>query len=806
FGFNEGRAGNDTSNPTSTLTVNPDLIQTTAENAVINGPAAVTALGIQINTFQSQDQIIGNGGEATLNAVLVGDEPILFANVQDIPNFNLSDNNIVNAATTIVDASASNGIEHIADVNSQNGAAIGGTGLLVQNLQQLLGSNTLELSNPVLGHSLTATFNDSLVSGTADAINVDVNNVGLAAQPLQPFFGAVSLSLINATGQFIGGFETINLNSGGLLNLVDQIGSDPTITGAFAGGATLPISPASEAHTLIVSGDAITQVGVIPDPFITGTFGPPLTNIEFLDASAATNTLWASLDPALGVSVNGSSANDALFFGAGLDGTDTVDGGTGDNEAIVTSPWLGGPQNILNVPTVILGSGFASAGPGGVDYDLGDFAAADPTMPVQRVELWDSGAADPTFDGVDLSTTIAFTGTPGLVETPGFFFTVDNVTINVADGAGTSDTFNIEFGREAGVGAFAGPQDQVNVDTLTIDLIEELHINSIGDNIDDPTNPFPGTGTANFLDDLFGAELEGLVFTGTNNFSLDNDINFGDAPVLDSVDASGLDAGLDANFGGDVTIDVTIMGGTGGDFLGGGEGNDTISGNGGDDDLDGDDGLDVINGGDGDDLISGDADNDDLFGDAGDDVLVGGGGSDELEGGSGNNIFRINSAFDIFDFGLATATPDVAPAFDQGADDVFEFDVSGFDGFFAPSFISNAITGVSGFSITGLQLVTGTISAPQALGGGFTFASTPGVTGAFTRFYSFLTALTGVPTTVTSQSFIAFAVNNQGTKLFVGIAAETNGDSAIDAAIVFTVATATPLGSIDIPQDVTLVV
>ncbi|MEM7225603.1 MAG: hypothetical protein AAF495_21675, partial [Pseudomonadota bacterium] len=47
FGFNEGRAGNDTSNPTSTLTVNPDLIQTTAENAVINGPAAVTALGIQ---------------------------------------------------------------------------------------------------------------------------------------------------------------------------------------------------------------------------------------------------------------------------------------------------------------------------------------------------------------------------------------------------------------------------------------------------------------------------------------------------------------------------------------------------------------------------------------------------------------------------------------------------------------------------------------------------------------------------------------------------------------------------------------
>ncbi|MEM7223871.1 MAG: hypothetical protein AAF495_12875, partial [Pseudomonadota bacterium] len=606
-----------------------------------------------------------------------------------------------------------------------------------------------------------------------------------------------------------GGFETINLNSGGLLNLVDQIGSDPTITGAFAGGATLPISPASEAHTLIVSGDAITQVGVIPDPFITGTFGPPLTNIEFLDASAATNTLWASLDPALGVSVNGSSANDALFFGAGLDGTDTVDGGTGDNEAIVTSPWLGGPQNILNVPTVILGSGFASAGPGGVDYDLGDFAAADPTMPVQRVELWDSAGADPTFDGVDLSTTIAFTGTPGLVNTPGASpETVDNVVINVVGAGGTSDTFNIEFGREAGVGAFAGGQEQVEVDTLTIDLVEELHINSIGDNVDDPTSLFPGVGAANFLDDLFGAELEGLVFTGTNNFALDNIIDFADAPNLVSADASALEAGLDIDFADANTNDVTILGGTGGDFLEGGGGNDIINGNDGDDDLEGSGGLDTLSGGGGDDLLEGEDANDDLFGDDGDDILIGGGGSDELEGGSGNNIFRINGPADIFDFGGGVATPDVAPAFDQGADDVFEFDVSGFEGFvlFGPSTILNAITGVSGFSITGLQLVTGTISAPQALGGGFTFASTPGVTGALTRFYSFLTGLSGIPTTAVSQSYIAFAVNNQGTKLFVGVAADTNGDTFVDAAVVFTVATATPLGSLDVPQDVTLVV
>ena len=88
----------------------------------------------------------------------------------------------------------------------------------------------------------------------------------------------------------------------------------------------------------------------------------------------------------------------------------------------------------------------------------------------------------------------------------------------------------------------------------------------------------------------------------------------------DSMNLSGLAAGV---------LSVTVYGGAG---------NDTILGSGGNDTLLGGDGNDSIDGGLGNDGILGDAGNDTLKGSSGNDTILGGLGNDSLLGGSGNDL------------------------------------------------------------------------------------------------------------------------------------------------------------------------
>ncbi|MEM7226253.1 MAG: hypothetical protein AAF495_24970 [Pseudomonadota bacterium] len=416
---------------------------------------------------------------------------------------------------------------------------------------------------------------------------------------------------------------------------------------------------------------------------------------------------------------------------------------------------------------------------------------------------------------------IAITGTPGLVEGGGIFQTVDNVTINVVDG-GAADTFTVAFGREAGVGPFAGPQEQILVDSLSIDLIETLHIHSVGDNVTGDPTSLGGTA-ANQIDDIFFGATETIVVDGSNDFSIDNAIALVDAPVLGVVDASALEGRLNIDFKGTTfDLDLTIDGGSNadGDDIKGGNGNDTIRGNDGDDLIDAESGLDVTMGGDGNDDVRGGEDNDDLFGDAGDDILEGDQGSDELDGGSGLNYFLYRGGVTGFFDGMPT--PDVAPGFDAGGDDVFLFNVADFDGFHSGACdVFGVITAATAGTIGNVQTVTATFTRadflagnfnPAILRGGFTITATaPNNTGSV--FSSFLfnsvtvqAHLPGTTVTPVTSSFLAFAVNAQGTKLYVGIAKDSDANGFLDSVSVFQVATATPLGSIDIPVDVALIV
>lgn len=101
-----------------------------------------------------------------------------------------------------------------------------------------------------------------------------------------------------------------------------------------------------------------------------------------------------------------------------------------------------------------------------------------------------------------------------------------------------------------------------------------------------------------------------------------------DEQTMEGTDGADVLAGSDVD-----TVDDTIIGLGGDDYMNGFDGNDTMLGGDGDDQIHGGGGHDTMTGDDGDDLVYGYIGNDELTGGAGNDTLHGGDGSDIIEGG-----------------------------------------------------------------------------------------------------------------------------------------------------------------------------
>ena len=101
---------------------------------------------------------------------------------------------------------------------------------------------------------------------------------------------------------------------------------------------------------------------------------------------------------------------------------------------------------------------------------------------------------------------------------------------------------------------------------------------------------------------------------------------------------------------GSFSVDDTITGTDGIDFLFGFSGNDTLTGGSGIDSLDGGSGDDILDGGDGDDLLDGGLGNDTLIGGAGDDSIEASVGDDTLIGGAGADVIDGSVGIDTASF------------------------------------------------------------------------------------------------------------------------------------------------------------
>ena len=814
-GFNEGSAGNSGgSGSTDQLTIDQDTINGNNQDTVINGPAATSALGLPVNTWQSFDLINGGGGDNVLNAALTGNEGVLrpseLVNTQTLNLTDIANSNplaLVTTGTTVVDfdpiVSNVSGVTNINDVSSTNGQATGGFfggggGLLVQNVGEYLdgvglinaaGGGTVGGPLGTAGHSLMISYQPGVIPLGAEQ-DIELSNNGTGVFPVQPFFGTASGIAINIAGAGGETIEVFNLNSsGGLGNQIDSLASDPTMIAPFSAGAgfgTFTANVNTGLTTLNITGDTDLGLGVVPNgvgfgtlPFVGST---PITNVDTYNASALTGTLTVNADPTVDTTYAGSSGNDYLYIGtnptdgfSGLNGGDSVDGGTGDNQLLIDDTFdpAGGTIMAANFPTVVLHSGFDSG-----TYDFGLFDQA--TNPITDIIVRDSfTTTDITLDGIEGDvTTVHFTGTPGATG-GNLGNTVDNVVVNLVSG----DTLHTTMGREAGLIGFTGSA-MVIVDSLTVDGITDVHLTSQG------VNMSVGGDFANQIDDFFSDMVDTFTVDGANDFSIDNSINLVEAPELRTFDGGAATGDLRVDFNGDFIEDVSIIGGTGDDDLEGGGGDDVVSGGEGDDFVGGDDGLDTLNGGAGDDFLEGDDGNDTLNGDDGDDILLGEDGVDELNGGAGTNWFLYD------DFGQGK---DVAPAFDIAGNDIFTFDLDGFNG--DSHIITGATPNTTPFAptmITGIQTISATFTTTASLiGGGFTLSTTPFFDLA-SALSSLLSGLSGGITTLGAVSYYAFAINSAGTMLAIGFAYDNNGDGIIDSVSASSIAVATPLGAIDV--------
>ncbi|WP_426390470.1 calcium-binding protein [Variovorax sp. R-27] len=345
-----------------------------------------------------------------------------------------------------------------------------------------------------------------------------------------------------------------------------------------AGIAASDIVATRSGDSLILSLKGTTDTITISSYFSAdGTSGYKLEQIRFADGTswdyATTKAKITTVNPPSGVTLQGTTADDALSGGAG---NDTLNGGAG--------------ADLLQ---------------GGEGNDTLNGDAGNDTL--------DGGAGNDTLNGGAGSDTYLFGRGSGRDTAYDYDTVAGNVdTIQLGEGVSASDVQVLRSGDSL----------YLYIDGLTGDRLElQNYFYQEGVSAYAIENIRFADGT-NW--DLAAIKAKVIVPTEGN----DSLIGYVGNDAL-----TGL-AGDDIIYGraGDDTID----GGAGADTLYGEDGNDTLIGGAQDDTLNGGAGADLLQGGEGNDTLSGDAGNDTLDGGAGNDTLNGGAGSDTYLFGRGS--------------------------------------------------------------------------------------------------------------------------------------------------------------------------
>jgi Ca2+-binding RTX toxin-like protein len=492
-----------------------------------------------------------------------------------------------------------------------------------------------------------------------------------------------------------------------------------------------------------------------------------------VDASTLEGALTADLtaaSDAQDITVTGSAQDDSFTTGA-LDDDDSIDGGEG-TDSVTTSGAVDG-VTLTSIEDVTVEDA------GVVDVDLENASAVATVTMTQSGEFTNDIDVTNAADGFELvldTNTDSTLGVDGTMTTPD---------------AGSGELVLSTVGN----GQITLLSDEQNANGTAIDIGE---VTKLTFNVGNGGLAVDGTQASDVLLESTDNSLTGLIFAGAGAADLtgvNNVVELSGSDALDTIDAGALEGGLtmaaeNVEVGtNDLTTDMTVTGGAGNDTLFGADGDDTIdagggnnagitgdagddvitAGDGNDTGVDGGAGDDTINLGNGNNVVDGGADDDEITTGSGNDEITGGTGADTLTGGAGNDQFVYEAAADS-----NTTDTDTITDFDDAGDDTLEFDADA-GALFSAAISNNALNLITGSANNTASTQTSAIAARFGVDGIF---------GTFSDAAAFVAGLTGITTGVDDGStYVAFAVNTAGTKLFVAEASETGGGgSDIDSA------------------------
>jgi len=391
--------------PAFVLTTGVDDIQSTATDKTVVG---IVDTNNSISTLNAGDRIVGTDVEGdTLRVILDATSYAGTATIIDIDSIQVQNGT---AGARTFNTTGITGAKEILSSSSVDD-------LTISNL----GSLDTKVGIKNSGQDLTANWQGSLLSGSADEITVVLDTAtGGAGQ----------------TVTFNNGVEIVNLMTAGGASDINNI------TDATAGGAFTTLNVAAEANVRIRALDA---------------------DVTTIDASESTANVFIGVGAGEDMTITGGAGDDRFSFGAGdFTADDVVDGGEGTDQLDLTlNANLASKNQITSIETI-------TASAAGAAYTLNLEDNSDIETFVVRE------------DGVNNSITLTNVEAPlaavsyaGDTTATGQIF--DNLTVNLAPGVGTgtADATAVSVGNS---GTALGTGNAYALGTLTLPGIETVSI------------------------------------------------------------------------------------------------------------------------------------------------------------------------------------------------------------------------------------------------------------------------------------------------------------------------------------------
>ena len=398
-------------------------------------------------------------------------------------------------ATSTLNLANADGVTTVLNVNTSEGL-----GLTFSNLKNLV---DVVIKNT--NSSTTVNFNASVVAGQEDKLNLVLDGAGVAA----------------ARADFVtAGVEELSIKAENNASFLASVTNAQLKKVVITGDQNLTVgTKAVGAATAVVAGAVVVGNGFSS------------TNLESLDASAATGNLFLNIEQsaARDQTVKTGAGNDVVVTGI-LRATDTFDLGAGNDRLVLTNVNSNQAAKLVGVEEVEARAALTNLN-----------LTSAPDVKLLAVA---EGAGFANVTAVKSGTQFVFEGAGLANAASNSAVNFGGVNYNLAAATGATDVIDFNF-KNAGIALGAG--STVTIGTVGIEAAA-VGLNNTGNNVETLNLNFSDVGAASqvIVADIDGNALKALSVKSDGKVTLNN---VADLTALTSVDATGVDKGFTATFG-----------------------------------------------------------------------------------------------------------------------------------------------------------------------------------------------------------------------------------------------------------------